>query len=66
MPPTVHWWLAGSPQAGKPVPTNSCGVQVCSWSACDASTLGVPTWMSTAILSFSISSVTSGGVLFGS
>ena len=26
----VHGWFAGSPQAGKPVPTNSCGVQLLS------------------------------------
>ena len=28
MPPIVHGWFAGSPQAGKPVPTKSCGVQL--------------------------------------
>ena len=63
----VHSWFAGSPQAGKPVPTNSCGVQLLSCRPRTEATFGVPTWMIEAmILSASISSVTSGGVLFGS
>ena len=35
MPPMVHGWWAGSPQFGKPVATNSCGVHASSKIFCD-------------------------------
>ena len=67
MPPIVHGWWAGSPQFGKPVATNSCGVHASSKIFCVAATFGVPTWNTDASTwSFSTSSVASGGVLVGS
>ncbi len=67
MPPIVHGWWAGSPQFGKPVATNSCGVQASSKIFWVAATFGVPTWNTDASTwSFSTSSVASGGVLVGS